>query len=299
MKKALTDRDLGSRKYASRLLAPGMPIRRTTLKVSFTLPTLFPDAIHRAIANINASVREVDYEILVVSPFPVEGPRVVWVEEGEPRGNCGAHAMAFEKSTGDVVAPMCDDVLLLPGAVEKALRFMMEREVPNPDYVLGLAPHSQMMGTAFGIYYPYFPMLRRSTAARIGGYYRTCFRSHFGDVDIGLRAWDAGGRCEATPFPVLHFLEVHDDFSKEQRTKAQRRDMETFLSLWAVKYGSEWDCSEVEKFNMDMPPLMQLIFKENHTIYLNHPIVRAIFQRVHANMAGRQAFLHIGDPEAP
>lgn len=269
------------------------------MKVSFTLPTLFPEAVHRAIDNINATVREVDFEIVVVSPFPVEGPRVVWVDEGEPRGNCGAHTLAFEKATGDVIAPMCDDVLLLPGAAEKALRFLMERETQAPAYVLGLAPYSQVMGTVFGMYYPYFPMLRRSVIERIGGYYRTCFRSHFGDVDIGMRVWDAGGRCEVTPFPVLHFLDVHDDFSAEQRSRAQRRDMETFLTLWAGKYGRDWDRAEVEDFNLDMPPLMQLIFKENHSIHLNHPFVRSIHQRVKANLAGRQAFLHIENPQVP
>lgn len=266
------------------------------VKLTFTLPSLFPEVLHRAIHNINETVRDIDFEIVVVSPFPVDGPRVRWVKEETPQGNCLAHAMACEAATGDIVAAVCDDVLLLPGAVERALSFFLDREGRTRHYALGLSPYSQVMGTVFGIYYPYFPMLRRTTIAETGGYYRSCFRAHFGDVDIGMRVWSAGGRCEATPFPVLHFMEAHEDFSAALRSETQRRDMETFLSFWGGKYGQGWDLSEVRGFNLDMNTMMQLVFKEEHTIHFNHPIVRAIYHRVQANLAGRDVFLHVGRP---
>lgn len=267
------------------------------MKLTFTLPSLFPDAVHRAIHNLNEAAAGLDFEIVVVSPFRVEGPRVRWVEEQQPQGNCLAHTMAWRNATGDVIAAVCDDVLLVPGTVERALSFFQEREGAVPHYALGLAPYSQIMGTAFGIYYPYFPMLRRTTIEHIGGWYRPSFRAHFGDVDIGMRVWAAGGRCEVTPFPVLHFTDTHEAFSSNLRDETRERDMETFLSLWAGTYGKEWDVSDVHSFNIDMKTLMQLILKQDHSIFLNHPIVRMIHQRVSANLADREVFLHLGRPE--
>jgi hypothetical protein len=268
----------------------------TPVKLTFTLPSLFPDVLHRAIHNINETVRDIDFEIVVVSPFPVDGPRVRWVKEETPQGNCLAHTMGYEAATGDIVAAVCDDVLLLPGAVERALSFFLDREGRAHHYALGLSPYSQTMGTVFGIYYPYFPMLRRKTIEEIGGYYRPCFRAHFGDVDIGMRVWSAGGRCEVTPFPVLHFMEAHEDFSATLRNETQHRDMETFLSFWGEKYGQGWDQAEVWQFNLDMNKTLQLFLKEEHTVNFNHPIVRAIYHRVHTNLADREVFLHIGRP---
>ena len=51
------------------------------MKLSLTLPSLFPEPAMRAIENVRATVRDIDYEIVVVSPFEVSGPDIRWVKE--------------------------------------------------------------------------------------------------------------------------------------------------------------------------------------------------------------------------
>lgn len=256
------------------------------MKISLILPGLFPEAMAAAIRSIMAASQGIDYELVVVSPFQISGPRIRWVKEEEPRGNCYAHKIGYEASTGDVVAAMSDDVRLVAGWADKALGFLQEREKLNPLLSIGLHRMDFAIGTVFGIYYPYFPMARRETLEAAGGYFSDAYRAHFGDPDLGLRVWSAGGRCEILPDRVIQLVERDPNaqsVGKPQKHTALDRDMATFLGRWQGRYGQGWDTSHLRGFNLDVRGLMQLCLIRDHTVHFNDPRLVELWQNFQRN----------------
>src|SRR5689334_2533687 len=132
------------------------------MKISLTLPSVFPDDLNRTLDMIYATTRTLDYEIVVVSPFEVAKPRVTWVREDEPRGNVPAQAAAFEHATGDFVVALSDDVVLADNWDGISVANFQERERGQKLFCLGLHVATRVIGTVFGIYYPFFPLARRT-----------------------------------------------------------------------------------------------------------------------------------------
>ena len=64
------------------------------MKVSISLPSLYPDLLDAALEHLHPTLEGFDVEILVVSPFEATGPKVRWVPEKVQTGNCAAHALA-------------------------------------------------------------------------------------------------------------------------------------------------------------------------------------------------------------
>lgn len=256
------------------------------MKLSLTLPSLFPDALKAAVTNIYATTRSVDYEIVVVSPFEARGPHITWVREEQPRGNCHAHNVAFQHSTGDIIVALSDDALVLPGWDEQALAFLHEREGDAP-YALGLHQSNHFTGTAFGIYYPFFPMMRRRTIEAIGGYYPSEFRAHFADPDIGMRVWSAGGRCEFSPQPLIARVQRDEGPLERHKSASLDGDMRLFLSRWQPVYGAGWAGDELRDFNIDLDFVLGLLLTRDHTIHFNNPVLAGLARNYFANIDGR------------
>ena len=175
-------------------------------KISITIPSLYPDALGRTMDNIE-DVTTGDYEVIVVSPFRFERENVVWVEETERKGCAAAHHIAAKAATGDFLVAFADDHVFVDGWDAVAIENFRRRESvflqrgghssfePAP-FCLGLRhTYPQHVGTEFGITYPYFPLLRRSAVDRVG-WIGPDYRSGFGDSDLGMRVWEAGGRVE-------------------------------------------------------------------------------------------------------
>lgn len=254
------------------------------MKLSLTLPSLFPDALAITMKNIEATTRDVDYEVVVVSPFEVSGPRIRWVPEGTPSGNCGAHRKAFDACTGDVVIALSDDVRLADGWAATYVRNFLEAERRNPQLCLGLRA-GNVLGTVFGIYYPYFPGARRSTFEAAGGYFSDQLRARFGDPDIALRIWTMGGRCEFTTKSLIAFDERRspEEDARTHKQSALERDMATFLATWEPVYGQGWDTSHLRGFNLDMPMAAYMVLGRDNTVHFNTPAFAVLMDNVRVN----------------
>src|SRR5438445_2885725 len=68
---------------------------RPMAKLSIILPSVFHGDVAATIKSFEENTKSLDYEIVVVSPFEVARPRVVWVPERNPRGNVAANVEAF------------------------------------------------------------------------------------------------------------------------------------------------------------------------------------------------------------
>ena len=266
------------------------------MKLSLTLPTLFPGPAARIIENVRATVRDIDYEIVVVSPFEVSGPDIRWIKEETPKGCGAAHAVAYENSTGDVICPLADDAEFRPGWAEDGYQSLLKFERGRP-YAIGIGQTNQMVGTVFGIYYPFFPMLRRTTMEAIGGFYLPQLRHHFTDSDFALRIWSIGGACgfterdyiERKPRDTAGFADTAMRLDSS-RNESLKRDMETFLGLWGARYGKGWNARELRSINIDVDPIFRMFVADGNTIYVNHPK----FAEAHQHYVQMMGALHQG-----
>ncbi len=243
---------------------------------SLSLPSLREENAELVIRHIEEHSVGVDYEIVVVSPFEMSGPRIVHVPEVKPRGNCSAHADAYEASSGDYIVTFTDDIIPTTGWLDGLDEQMQAREAEHFPFCGGMHRANWLIfGTVYGLYYPYFPVLSRRSVEAIGGYFSRDYQAHFGDPDLAMRVWDAGGRCELLPSVKIYGLHQLDktDEAFHKRTSGDR-DMEAFQQRWAEKYGGDYG-SRLREFNMDY----KLEDLYGATYMANRVLVQAAAQR--------------------
>ena len=260
-----------------KLLLHARNLKNSMKKISISLPTLFPELLKGACEAIYraAAPQEFELEIVIVSPFEVSGPGIVWVHEKEPRGNSAAHESAYKHSTGDYILALSDDHHLHPTALVNALRYYQSREKRFPIYSIGLH-QGFSVGTLFGIYYPYFPFMSRASIDRSGGWYLPKYAAHFSDGDLGLRVWEGGGRCEVCPDAELRSISNRDTAAPESthRSTARERDLKTFIERWGRIYGRGWNHRETRDFNLDLPMAFAQKYLLENSIFQNDPSFR-------------------------
>jgi hypothetical protein len=262
--------------------------------ISITLPSLYPEALERALYNVNDATRG-DYEVIVVSPFepPMIG-KVKWIKETRSTGCNAAHMAAMAAATGEFVTGWVDDHFYLDDWDEIALEEFHEREAlfhsksPGKPFELGLRHIDPThVGTEFGMYYPYFPFMRVSSVKTVG-WLTDEYWTGFADSDLAMRVWDAGGRCEWTSQGLL--MPHGDDQRKNMgdtlaanidvvdQAHCRPDDMSLFISKWAPKYGVGWDTSHLRGFNVDITPerFPQFMDETRRTICYNRPDFRAV-----------------------
>jgi GT2 family glycosyltransferase len=253
-------------------------------KVSIILPSVFPDDVAATIKSFHETTKTVDYEIVVVSPFEVKQPRVVWIAEKDPRGNVAANAEAFRHVTGDFVLACADDTIMRPGWDDFAMKNFHERERDHKYFSLGLHQSTRVINTVFGIYFPIFPFVRRATLDALG-FFSDEYVAHFGDGDLALRIWDAGGRCEFSREPLVkHMNLLYRNDNATKKWTSLERDREVFARKWAPKYGRGWDTSHLRGFNIDIDAAMQLVLVRDQSIWFNDPLFKELCDNFQTNI---------------
>ena len=220
--------------------------------ISLTLPSLHLDPLARTLCNLRDATRG-PYQIIVVSPF--EPPNIVgrhseivWVKEQEPRGCNAAHCVGFAKASGEFIVSWVDDHLLCDGWDIEVLDDFQVRETSKP-YLLGLRQvYPEQIGTIFGLYYPYFPFMRRSTAEKLG-WFQPDYRTDFADCDVALRVWEDEGVVE---WSERGLIAVHPDDQRKGGREVNASDMALFLSRWRKKFGASWHVANLRDFNIDV-----------------------------------------------
>ena len=225
--------------------------------ISITLPSLSEQATARAVDNIGATASS-PCEIIVVSPAPPHiatiTPRVVWIEDQHLAGANAAHELGFRAATGEHVLAWVDDHALKPGWDLEALAKLAELQaLSERPAAVGLRHVSGQIGTCFGFYYPYFPLMRRAHIEAVGGWLSREYRIGFADVDLALRVWAAGGRCAWTDQGVVE--QLPDDDRKlghlHQKAHTTPDDLALFLDRWRSSLGAGWPTNHVRDFNVD------------------------------------------------
>ncbi len=247
--------------------------------ISISLPSIYPDLVGRTLRNIRDATRS-EYEVILVSPEPPPADcaeHVTWIEEpaGSGTGCNAGHAAAWEHMKGEFVTPWVDDHLYVDGWSALAIANYERREKkfhakhPGKPFALGLRhiwPHH--VGTQFGVYYPYFPLVRREYIEQVG-WYDPAYLKGFADGDLALRIWSAGGRCEWTDAGLIQVDMVADN--RKAGVMFEQSDMDLFVERWAPRYGDGWATSHIRDFNIDIEPYHFHALVEGNSIYQNHP----------------------------
>jgi hypothetical protein len=255
-------------------------------KLSISLPSIYGTALLRTLKNIRDATR-CDYEVILVSPWKpvVDGidDRIIWVEEQEGTGTgCNAgHAAALAHMTGEFCLPWVDDHFLADGWDVEALRDYEDRERVfhaagrhrGKPFSLGLHhawPHH--VGTCFGRFYPYFPLIRRKYVERLG-WFDPAYKQGFADSDLAMRVWSAGGRCEWSDRALIV---VHHDDDRKNGAMFAPSDMDLYIERWAPKYGSDWKTDHLRDFNIDVEPNWVPSVVSDRTICFDGPGFRDV-----------------------
>jgi hypothetical protein len=226
------------------------------MKLSITLPSLYEGSLVRTLQSIkeSAGLPPEQYEVIVSAPEDIlplkampDGIQIKYVPEAEPKGPNWAHHLCAKAAEGEFIFAMVDDHLLSPNWDLIAINRYQTREQrhPNTPLNMGLRVHrTTWIGVNFGLYYPYFPFMRRDYVKSIGwlGY---SYRVGFGDSDLALRVWTLGGHCEFLPHPLLWATEEDSQRKKASHTK---EDFDTFLERWMIDYGANYDCRQINGF---------------------------------------------------
>ncbi len=211
------------------------------MKLSLVLPSLFPTLIDGALEAAHAAAANIEHEIIVVSPYEISRPGVRWVPETAPLGSIAACNLGFAQATGDVIALIADDNRLSPGALQLALAHLAAREGACPTLLLGFprqVRHLTFVGSVYGRYYPYFFVARPATLAKAGGYFDQGFRKHFADPDLGMRVWEAGGRCEIVAGANIVDVDVRGGAgtAPDKALGSQASDFARFAQRWGARF---------------------------------------------------------------
>lgn len=240
------------------------------MRISITLPSLFPESLYRTLDNLLRTTKEYKLQVIVVAPFEIGSGQfssrhqLIWVKDIKQDGCNSAHNLASLHATGDFMFAWVDDHMFVGGWDVLALENFYRRENKwrsgPPKYaspfVLGLRQIQSgpdvggRVGTIFGQYYPYFPLMRMDDVKRVGGWFSsTAYKHGFGDCDLALRVLQAGGICEWADTPTI---KVGEDDSHHKGAINYQHDMECFIKQWKPLYGEKWDTTEVRGFNRDI-----------------------------------------------
>jgi hypothetical protein len=223
--------------------------------ISITLPSIHPGRLARTIKNIEETTRG-SWEAIVVSPFqPLDHPNVKWAHEppAESRGANSAHTVAANAAIGDYLVAWVDDHLFVDRWDESALEeFRCLRN--SRIFALGLR-NAKHIGTVFGKYYPYFPMMERAQVSEVGGWLSGDYRVGFADCDLAMRVYKAGGKCRPMGREIVI---AHKDDDRKLREialgdgRSTVTDTSLFVMRWGSIYGMGWDTSYLRGFNIDV-----------------------------------------------
>jgi hypothetical protein len=173
-------------------------------------------------------------EVVVASPnFSVE--RAICVKD-ERVGSARVLGLAYKytRKENPIVCWLSDICYPESGALDKMLGFLVTHSNP---FIAEFRTHPPVteghyrVCTIKGRQYARWGMLSRKTIEAIGGFFDEAYVSHYGDVDLSLRCWRAGGSVSTCTDAVI---EMHGHW--HVNTAPQSADEALFFERWRYDY---------------------------------------------------------------
>jgi hypothetical protein len=225
----------------------------TAPRVSIVLPSIYDGALRRCLDNIKTSAAG-PVEVIVVSPLPkvaIDGLDITWVDDPTATGPIKTQSFGAKFARGEYLMAMADDFVLRPMWDSTLVDDYAARErfAEGKPFLLGA--RFALVGTVFGYFYANFPFVKCRRFLATMGWYDRIFHRGFGDCDLSLRVWAAGGRCE---FSSVEVISPTADDARKGTMVANREDVQRFATRWASRYGRGWEASSLDGFNFNVAP---------------------------------------------
>ncbi len=217
-------------------------MNRKMKEISILLPSLRPEMVKRRIEEFAQTNSNVDYEIIVVSPFKVEGKNVKWIEDRR-LGSVFATNLAYYYSNSNYVMYYSDKVI----PTKNCLTAMLNCVKLNVEPFIGAFKMVRFNGREIGAFkcynklYACYGCMSKKTVGLIGGFFDIYFLHSWADIDISLRCWEAGGKVEVCQDAIVKPIPLKDKVYKDHRNQTWNKDVEYFLNKWHSKLGKGFE----------------------------------------------------------
>jgi hypothetical protein len=211
-------------------------------EISILIPSLRENAVKNSIIEFERTNPTVDYELVITSPFKVEGKNVVWVEEKTLKGSVFATHEAFLKSSGNYVVYFSDDVTPDMNCLYYMLEFMKANEKYNKlflgafkmvtDYDREIGPFA-----AYKKLYACYGCISKESVEKVGCVFDCNFKYSWCDIDLSLRVWEKEGLVAVCDEAKVIPHQIEDEIYKDHRNKYWNHDVNFFLDRWHSKLG--------------------------------------------------------------
>jgi len=212
--------------------------------VSILLATLRPTQAERCLESIHRYTRDIEYEVVVVSTFVVAThPNVVHVRETKREGMYRAIALGLKQAKGEYIIQIADDCRATPKWAANMVAFMRPHD---SEIFEGSFRHFDVRGERaeqghYGKPIAPFICIRRDVIPEVGGLMDLYYQTFFGDPDLSLRVWHAGGRVETCPNAWVYHCDCDDELYEYRYNSYFNRDLEAFIRRWYHIYGRPGD----------------------------------------------------------
>lgn len=173
-------------------------------------------------------------EIIVTSPgFFIKDAYNI---HDEMIGSSRCIAEAYKKASGDIIVWLSDICVPKHKSIQNIIEFVGTDSFIAAEFrtTPPTTPGHYRICTILGKQYIRWGAASRSTIEKAGGFFDPIYKSHFGDVDLSLRIWKAGGYCTTCVDAVIE-LDGHWHL-KDMEVLLQ--DEAKFLERWQHDYPS-------------------------------------------------------------
>ena len=210
-------------------------------ELSILLPSIRPDLARRCIEEFALLADEVDFEVVLVSPFKIQLPRVVHLLEIEKSGVIHAMNEAYSAASAPYIVLWSDDARPLPGCLDKIMHFV--RMHPTP-MLAGFRKRDELgreseQWSVFGRLYVGWLCAAKETIESAGGLFDPSFRNYWADPDLSLRVHRLGGHVAVCPDAWIEITQVADEVKQANLSATFDRDTQTFFAKWQELLGGQ------------------------------------------------------------
>jgi GT2 family glycosyltransferase len=211
-------------------------------EISILFPSLREKLAIKRLSEWEATNFDVDFEVILVSPFEVQGGKITWIKDVPPfRGSVQATNQACNIAQGKYVIYMSDDVKPTKKCLQNMINFMNEQKT-HP--FLGAFKMINSNGKAigpFGVYnrfYSCYGCISKDDLMSLNGIlFKPQFKYSWADCDLSLRVWNKQGEVKICNDAIVIPEQENDDIYKEHRKLYWKQDVNTFLDIWHSRLG--------------------------------------------------------------
>lgn len=210
-------------------------------EISILLPSLRKEAALRVVGDFSLTNQATDYEIIVVSPFKVEGGKVVHILERQRRGVIFAMNRAYQAAAGKYVVLWSDDATPTNGCLERMAGFVKSHDGL---FIAGFRQRNTKgkeleQWSVYGRLYVGWLCASRKTLDAAGGLFDPVFKNHWADPDLCLRVWSRGGEVGLCPDAWIKVMQIDDQVKADHLRSSFDADAKVFFDRWHDKFGKK------------------------------------------------------------